>query len=92
MTCIHLKALEEEIISTGIKETYRGSPWTNNCREWVYFDIVFDTDAIASRLDFDPCVRVHENLDERSGTERGFECSECHDAVMGLLKGDRVYG
>ena len=91
MTCQHLKALEEELVADGAKETYRGAPWTKNCREWVYFDVVLDTSAIAKRLNFPPCVKIHENLDEKSGTERGFECTECKDAVMGLISGARAY-
>ena len=91
MTCQHLKALETELIAAGAKETYRGAAWTMNCREWVYFDVVLDTSAISKRLNFPPCVKIHENLDEKSGTERGFECTECKDAVMGLISGARVY-
>ena len=91
MTCEHLRKLEEELLSAGIKETCRGTPWTDNCREWVYFDVVLDTASIAARMNFAPCVTVHENLDPRSGTERGLYCSECLDAIMGLLEGKTVY-
>ncbi|WP_372592551.1 hypothetical protein [Guyparkeria sp.] len=91
MTCRHLHELETEVIAAGIKETYRGAPWSMNCREWVYFDVVFDVASIASRMNFPPCVKVHENLDPKSGTERGFVCTECHDAVMGLLSWAAVY-
>lgn len=91
MTCKHLRRLEEELLAARIKETYRGTPWTDNCREWVYFDVVLDTDAIKTRMEFAPCVTVHENLDPRSGTECGFYCSECKDAIIGKLKGKSVY-
>ncbi|HNQ77260.1 MAG TPA: hypothetical protein PKJ37_09780 [Acidobacteriota bacterium] len=91
MTCEHLRKLEEELLSAGIKETYRGTPWTDNCREWVYFDVVLDTASIAARMNFAPCVTVHENLDPKSGTERGFYCSECLDAIMGLVEGEKLY-
>jgi hypothetical protein len=91
MICQHLHALEAELTAAGIKETYRGTPWSMNCREWVYFDAVLDVACIASRMQFPSCVEVHENLDPRSGTERGFVCTSCHDAVMGLLSGGVVY-
>ncbi len=78
-------------MAAGVKETYRGAAWTDNCREWVYFNVVFDIDSVSSRMNFPSCVRVHENLDPKSGTERGFYCTTCHDAVMGLLSGDKVY-
>ncbi len=65
--------------------------WTNNCREWVYFDAVLDTTSLATRLNLPPCVKVHENLDDRSGLERGFVCEDCKDAIMGLITGERVF-
>lgn len=91
MTCEHLRKLEEELLASGMKETYRGTPWTDNCREWVYFDVVLDTHAVKARMGFAPCVTVHENLDPRSGTERGFYCTRCRDAIIGLIKGESVY-
>jgi len=36
-------------------------------------------------------VVVHENTDERSGLEKGFVCEECHDAVMGLVRGGTLF-
>jgi len=92
MLCHHLQALEKELKEAGFVETYRGSPWTENCREWVFFDVVLDTAALAVRFSLPTCVKVHENLDARSGTERGFVCTECHDAVMGVLAGDQHFG
>jgi hypothetical protein len=86
VTCRHLHALEAELIAGGVRETYRGTPWSMNCREWVYFDVVLDVSAIMARLRFPPCVEVHENPDPKSGTERGFVCTECNDAVMGLVR------
>ena len=91
MTCQHLKALEAELIAAGVKETYRGAAWTKNCREWVYFDVVLDTSDLSARFKFPPCVKVYENLDEKSGTERGFECTECKDAITGRISGARIY-
>jgi hypothetical protein len=87
MVCEHLKALEEALVDRRAEETYRGQPWSENCREWVYFRVVLDVPAVAAKLDFAPCVSVHENLDERSGTERGFVCEQCRDAIMGRLDG-----
>lgn len=91
MTCEHLRALEAELIGAGIRETYRGTPWSQNCREWVYFDIAFDTAALTKRLQFAPCIEGHENRDAKSGTERGFVCTICNDTIMGRLAGARVY-
>lgn len=91
MICHHLQALEADLIAAGIRETWRGTPWTRNCREWVYFDVVLDTDALAARLHLPDCVRVHQNLDPKSGTERGFVCTACFDAIIGHIDGDSIY-
>jgi hypothetical protein len=91
MVCAHLAALENELIAAGVRETARGQVWSQNCREWVYFDAVLELDALAARLAFDVCVEVHQNLDPRSGLESGFVCRRCNDAVMGLVDGERRY-
>lgn len=91
MVCPHLAALEAELIAARIPETARGEVWTANCREWVYFDVVLDLEVLAVRFNFDPCVRVHQNLDARSGLESGFYCTNCLDAVMGCLHGAPPY-
>jgi hypothetical protein len=87
MVCEHLRDLHDALVASGATETYRGAAWTRDCREWVYFDVVLDLDALAARFAFAPCVVVHENLDPKSGTERGFSCAACHDAIMGRLSG-----
>jgi hypothetical protein len=91
MVCPHLSSLEHALIASGARETYRGQAWSKNCREWVYFDVRLDLDALASRFGLLAPVGVHENTDPRSGLERGFVCSECNDAVMGRLEGGRVF-
>ena len=86
--CEHLLALDQELKSKGYKETFRGQAWSDNCREWVYYNTVLDLDEIQSRYSFPSFVTVHVNNDPKSGTEAGFECGMCKDAVMGLLPAD----
>ncbi len=81
--CEHLSSLDAELKQRGIRETFRGQPWSENCREWVYYDCLLDTNAIRKRLKLPECVSVHVNDDPRSGLEAGFVCDLCHDAVMG---------
>jgi hypothetical protein len=81
--CEHLQSLENELITRGIPETFRGQPWSRNCREWVYFTCHFDLVAIRSRLSLPACVVDQVNDDPKSGTEQGFCCMEHFDAVMG---------
>ncbi len=87
MTCEHLIALERDLQASGVAETYRGQAWSDNCREWVYFEVVLDVVALRDRYALPSIVELHENTDPRSGLERGFVCTKCHDAIMGVLDG-----
>jgi hypothetical protein len=83
MVCEHLSALECEVLARGVKETYRGQTWSRNCREWVYFECCFDLAALRTRLDFQACVVDHIHRGTHDGSEAGFVCSQCWDAIMG---------
>ncbi len=84
MVCKHLKELEVAIKEAGIGETFRGKAWTNNCREWVYFDCYLDIESLKDRFDFDECVVEHTYSDLKAGAESGFICNSCNDGVMGI--------
>jgi hypothetical protein len=89
MICTHVRWLEEALSAAGFRETYRGQTWSNNCREWVYFDVILDVPRLQLQFTIPAGVEVHENTDPKSGLERGLVCSRCHDAVMGLVEGSR---
>jgi hypothetical protein len=82
--CEHLIELDNELKARGIKETFRGQPWSDNCREWVYYDCVLDLQKIRDRHRFPFCIEAHVNDDMRSGMEAGFVCDACKDAVIGV--------
>lgn len=81
--CVHLEPVETYIKSNGFAEYWRGQPWTQNCREWVYFDCILDTSSISAKLNLHSCVTVHDYNDVKAGSERGFICSICKDGIMG---------
>lgn len=83
MTCEHLAPLERALIDARVPVTFRGKAWTENCREWVYFQCVLDRDALRTRFALADCVRDHEHLGTHDGQEAGFECVVCKDGVMG---------
>ena len=83
MVCEHLSALEREVQARGIKETFRGQAWSDNCREWVYFECVLDLAALRARFDFASCVEDHVHRGTHDGAEAGFVCNQCHDGIMG---------
>lgn len=91
LLCACLAPLEQDLIAHDAAETYRGQAWSDNCREWVYFDVVLDTDAFAARHNVPDWVTIHENTDPKSGLERGFYCDQHKDAVMGRITGAPVF-
>lgn len=85
MLCEHLLEAEAHLRGLGAVETYRGQPWTDNCREWVYVDRVVDLAALRDAVGLADCVELHQNLDPRSGTEQGLFCTIHLDGLMGPL-------
>ena len=83
MVCEHLRQLEQEIAAAGIQETSRGKAWSDNGREFVYFDCVLERHSIRKRLVLDECVSDSEYLGTHMGEEYGFYCEQCKDGVMG---------
>ena len=86
MVCQHLRELEKELLEAGIKETFRGAAWSDNCREWVYFDCYLDRKSIRKRIPFASCVADHEYRGTHDGQEAGFVCEICRDGIMGVHK------
>lgn len=84
MVCEHLAKLEQELLRRGIKEIHRGQTWSKNCREWVYFECYLDLASLRARLAFEPCVMDHIHRGTHDGSEAGFVCSRCLDAIMGV--------
>jgi hypothetical protein len=86
MTCEHLNSLEAAMHAAGLRETFRGQPWSDNCREWVYFDCWIDLAAVRERHVLAECVHDHIHRGTHDGSERGLVCAQCHDALMGSFE------
>lgn len=86
MTCEHLIELEKAIAAAGFRETFRGAAWSDNCREWVYFDCVLPVDLIRSAFALAECVTDHSHLGTHDGREAGFVCEIHEDGVMGIIR------
>jgi len=82
--CEHLINLDNELKAKPIRETFRGQPWTDNCREWVYYDCLLDLAKVRSRYQFPEFIADHVNDDAKSGLEAGFVCELCKDGVIGV--------
>jgi hypothetical protein len=70
--CEHLAASDAELKTRQIMETSRGQAWSDNWREWVYYDCVLVLDKLRQRYNFPAFVEDHDNDDQRSGMEAGF--------------------
>lgn len=87
--CEDLRAAQAALDDAGFRETWRGQPWTDRCRTWVYFDSVVPVAELLERQLYDPdIVIVHANRDPRSGTEMGLYCTVHYDGLMGPLAPD----
>ncbi|SRR5258705_13350901 len=86
MTCEHLNLLEKELTAMSMKEVFRGKPWSDNYREWVYYDCVFtDLEKTMSRFHLDKNIlKIHSHLGTHDGQEHGLICTQCKDGIMGL--------
>ena len=83
MTCEHLIALERALIGAGMKETSRGQAWSQNCREWVYFDCFLPLKPLRQKFQLADCVEDHEHRGTHDGQESGFVCTVHNDGIMG---------
>jgi len=82
--CEHLQPAKRAIQEAGGKITYVGTPWSRNCRRWMYFSgVVIDGELLRARLGLSPVVAVHAHRGTHDGHEQGLVCNEHHDAVMG---------
>jgi hypothetical protein len=82
--CPHLQPVLEYIRSQGVHIFDVCTPWSRNCRNWVYFEnIVLDADALKLRFSHPDCVVVHSHRGTHEGSEHGLVCQLDHDALMG---------
>ena len=86
MVCEHLSPIEQALLTRGVAVTFRGQAWSQNCREWVYFDCFLDTPAIRGRYTVPPFVQDHSHRGTHDGQELGLVCTHCHDAIVGLYE------
>src|SRR5437764_486899 len=86
MLCEHLHLVEQAMAAAGIRETFRGRAWSDNCREWVYFDCYLELAAIRKQFAMAACVEDHIHRGTHDGSERGLVCHEHWDAVMGVYE------
>ena len=82
--CEHLQAVKDYLLANGGTVYSVGSPWSRNCRRWMYFaNIVIDADALRKRFALPDFIVTHTHLGTHDGHEQGLVCEQHHDALMG---------
>ena len=81
--CEHLEPVRQHLLERGAGITYAGTPWSRNCRTWIYFDQVINPAELIARFVLPSCVIAHVNDSTRDFSEQGLVCTEHHDALMG---------
>ena len=84
MLCEHVQPIVDDLRRLGLHVFDVSRPWSDNCRAWMYFDVVLDVDTLRHRLRLADCVDLHRHRGTVDGAEQGLVCRVDHDAVMGV--------
>lgn len=80
-----LREIATYLLDSGIQITFFGQAWSNESADWIYFDSKLDLKGLRKKYKLDDNVIIHENLDPKSGTERGFIDKSTGEGLMGKL-------
>ena len=81
-----LRAMAQYLSDQRIAITFFGKAWGGSTNNWIYFDTEIDVAEMRERFDLGDNFVVHENLDPKSGMERGFIYQVTGEAIMGIIK------
>ncbi|MBN2596277.1 MAG: hypothetical protein JXR82_05785 [Marinifilaceae bacterium] len=81
-----LRKIAEFLIKNGIQITFFGQAWSNVSADWIYFDTILDLDRLRIDFKLKDNIIVHENLDPKSGTEKGFIDKLTGEGLIGKLR------
>ena len=80
-----LRQMAKYLKKRGLKPTFFGQARTNANAHWIYFDTVLDLEKLKRKFYLGSHIKVHQNLDPRSGTESGFVDDLTGEGLMGKL-------
>lgn len=66
--------------------TFFDQAWSNSKSNWVYFDAILDIELIKKQFDPDNQLLIHENLDRKSGLEKGLIDPLTKEAIIGTCE------
>ena len=81
-----LRNIAKSLKNKGIEITYFGRTWTKQLADWIYFDTVLDVEKLRKKYQLGAHILMHENLDPKSGTEKGLIDEQTGEGLMGQIK------
>jgi len=80
-----IKAMSQFLNKKGVKISYFGKAWSNEDANWIYFDCKLNIIELIKLFDPSKQLVVHENIDPRSGLEKGLIDNSTGEGIMGKL-------
>ena len=80
-----LRKVAKHLYMQMIPVTSFGKSWGNAAGNWMYFNTVLDMKGLRDEFDLGEHIVEHENLDPKSGTERGFIDQQTGEGLMGRI-------
>lgn len=81
-----LREITKHLIDNGNIVTFYGQAWSNTTANWIYFDLKLDLKRLKQKFTINDNIIIHENLDPKSGTERGFIDNKTGEGLMGKIR------
>jgi len=81
-----LQQIAKYLLNMHVEVGYYGKAWGNYHANWMYFEEVLDLEALRFKFSLGEHIKVHENLDNKSGLERGFIDTTTGEGLMGKVK------
>ncbi len=79
-----LQEVARYLVSENIPITFFGQAWSKPSAHWIYFDTALEIETLREKFNLDENIINHENLDPRSGIERGFIDKNTGEGLMGM--------
>lgn len=73
------------LVSQHVPITFYGRTWTKQTADWLYVDTVLDLESLQKQFHWGDHIQIHENLDPKSGTERGIIDTQTGEGIIGRL-------
>nr|WP_319510833.1 hypothetical protein [uncultured Draconibacterium sp.] len=80
-----LREIARFLFENGNRITFFGQAWSKVSANWIYFDTTLDLPGLKRQFNLKDNIVIHENLDPRSGRERGYIDRETGEGLMGTI-------